>query len=137
MKNLTLIICLDDGGGMTFLGKRQSRDRVLLSEMFDSFSAPIYVLPYSTSILGEHEGRYISSDAPIKDAPEGGVVFLERGSIAAVIDEVETLVIYRWNRRYPKDAAIDIDLDAWRVLESREFVGSSHDKITKLVMKRR
>ena len=137
MKNLTLCVALDDAGGMTFCGKRQSRDRVMLSEMFATFGTPIYVAPYSVSILTSFAGKYVAADNPAFSAPSGGVVFLERGSVKAIIDDVETLVIYRWNRKYPSDGKIDIDLSEWRVERATEFVGSSHDKITKITMKRR
>jgi hypothetical protein len=44
-------------------------------------------------------------------------------------------VVYRWNRRYPGDVFFDLDVSAapWRCVETEEFVGSSHEKITKEV----
>lgn len=35
------------------------------------------------------------------------------------------------NRDYPVDLYFEIDLSRWKKISSKEFAGSSHDKITK------
>ena len=137
MKRFTVCICLDDGGGMTFLGKRQSRDRVLLSDIFSSFDDKIYVTPFTVPILTSHEDEYIVVDDPFRSAPDGAVIFDENIGLMPYLDDIETIVLYKWNRRYPSDKKIDISFEDWRTVEKTEFPGSSHEKITKLIMKRR
>ena len=49
---MTLIFCIDDGGGMLFGGKRQSRDRVLNQYLLSRIGdAPLWVTPYSASLF--------------------------------------------------------------------------------------
>ena len=48
-------------------------------------------------------------------------------------EKLESLVLYRWNRRYPADVYFDLDLSQWRLVSRREFSGTSHDTITKEV----
>ena len=43
---------------------------------------------------------------------------------------IEKLMIFKWNRVYPKDFEFDIDLSEWKLSQSSEFKGSSHDNIT-------
>lgn len=136
MKNYTVCICLDDRGGMTFLGKRQSRDRILLDEMFSSFGE-VYVTDFSVPILTEHVGEYTVVKDLFADSPEGAVLFNENLGLKDHLEDIETIVLYKWHRKYPYDQQIDISFDEWRTTKKTEFVGSSHEKITKLVMKRR
>ena len=51
------------------------------------------------------------------------------------IDKIERLVLYCWNRDYPFDQSLDLDLAKWRLTGSSELVGTSHT-ITKFVYER-
>ena len=47
---------------------------------------------------------------------------------------VETIIVYRWNRHYPADQIFPEEwLQCRSLKESREFAGSSHEKITREV----
>ena len=50
---------------------------------------------------------------------------------------IGTLVIYRWNELYPSDVKFDLDVVAagFKLVESYDFKGSSHDRITKEIYK--
>ena len=49
--------------------------------------------------------------------------------------DIEKIILYRWNRKYPADFRFDINLEdsEWKLAETREFTGSSHEKITEEV----
>ncbi len=137
MKRITVAVCVDDRGGMTFFGKRQSRDRVLISELCESVQEKIYIHPYSKLLFEPHEERYVSADNPIDACPDGGICFIENISLAEHADVIETVILYKWNRVYPFDKKLDLALDGFSVECESEFVGSSHDKITKLILRRK
>ena len=40
------------------------------------------------------------------------------------------VVLYKWNRVYPADQYFAMDLSGWKLVETVEFPGSSHEKIT-------
>lgn len=48
---------------------------------------------------------------------------------------VEKIIKFKWNREYPADFyfGIDVTLPVWKMIETEEFAGSSHEKITKEV----
>lgn len=139
MKNITVALCTDERGGMMFNKRRQSRDRVLIAELVNSTEEKIYISRYSRLLFEPHIDRVVICDDPIRDCGEGGVCFVEDTPILPYIDDISRLVIYNWNRRYPCDVAFEVDHEAvgfTRVSES-EFVGSSHEKITKGVYERK
>ncbi|MBR7116127.1 MAG: ribonuclease Z [Clostridia bacterium] len=136
-KSITVVICLDDEGGMTVFGKRQSRDRVLIEELCESVSAPIYVNTFSSFLFRDRADRVHISDDPLGDCPDGGVAFIENLPLLPHIDDIGTVILYKWNRLYPSDVKIDISFDGFRVESRKDFVGSSHERITKIIMTKR
>ena len=134
-RRLRVVLCLDDEGGMTFFGKRQSRDRVLIDELCSSTDGMIYISSFSSHLFGGHEDRVSVCRDPLSECPDGATVFVENLALKPYADEIEEILLYRWNRLYPSDKKIDISFDGFRVISKKEFVGSSHDKITKLILR--
>ena len=51
-------------------------------------------------------------------------------TVSGIVDRLEKLIIFRWNRKYPADFWLDVDLGDWKLIEAEEFPGNSHEKIT-------
>ena len=134
---ITVAVCLDDRGGMMLFGRRQSRDRVLIGELCESADVTIYTNRFSEMLFAGHEDRIAVSDNPLDECPDGGIAFIENLPLLPHIDRISRLISYKWNRLYPSDVKIDIDLSAFGVIGRKDFVGSSHDKITKLTLMRK
>ena len=131
MRKITVAITVDDRMGIAFNNRRQSQDRILISDLVSTVSDNIYVSEYSQSLFTTHEGKTVVVDDPISECPDGECCFLEKTLIDAHISDVEKFIVYRWNRHYPSDMKLDVDFSGYRMVESAEFVGSSHEKITK------
>ncbi|MBE6635945.1 MAG: ribonuclease Z [Ruminococcaceae bacterium] len=138
MKKITVAVCVDDEGGMLFYGKRQSRDRHLISELIEwADGRRIYIYPFSKALFPDEGTAVIAAD-PITECTDGGICFIENLDILPYIDSVGELVIYRWNRLYPSDKKLDINpiSQGFVLKETTDFVGSSHEKITKEVYRK-
>lgn len=134
---MKLIVCLDDGGGMAFNKRRQSRDSALIDDLKKHLNgAPLWMLPYSAPLL-EGSGILcrVHENAPTL-AKKNDHCLLETLSPLPFANEINEIVIYRWNRRYPSDIYFDLDLSGFSRLAEVEFVGSSHEKITKEIWKK-
>ena len=46
---------------------------------------------------------------------------------------IEEIIVFCWNRRYPADVFLDVDVTAWKKVAEREFSGTSHERITERV----
>ena len=55
---------------------------------------------------------------------------VETERLAHMETEIEKIIAFRWNRRYPADFRLDLCLAGWTREEVREFPGTSHEKIT-------
>ena len=134
---MKLIVCLSDDGGMMFNHRRQSRDRVLIADMVQHVGeTPLWISPYSAPLFGEDCPSLRISPAPIKDAGENDYCFVEDTPLPQRMEDVNELLIYRWNRLYPSDVFFTCNTSAFSLAESHEFVGSSHDNITKEIWKK-
>ena len=138
MRRLTVIVCLDDRNGMTFNNRRQSRDRTLIDELCASHRGVIYINEYSLPLFEKHRDRVCVSLDPMRDCPDGGAVFAENIPLSPYLSEIEQLTVYRWNRIYPRDRTLDLDIPSSGLMlgESTEFTGSSHERITKEVYRK-
>jgi len=129
---MNLIVCIDDMGGMSFGSRRQSRDSAVYADIkAQTFGAKLYMNAYSAKQF-DGAKNIVITETPAQSAAAGEYCFIENLPVSDS-DSIETLIIYRWNRRYPADNYLNLDLKDWRLISSRDFVGSSHEKITKEV----
>lgn len=130
---MTVFVCIDDLGGMQFNHRRQSRDRAQLADML-ALVGPRRLLchPCSRSLLEEGGAHPVVDEQFLTLAQAGDCCFVENQALLPLADKISTLVLYRWNRTYPRDFLLDIPLPgAMRLCEAVEFAGHAHDKITR------
>ncbi len=142
---MTLILCIDTRLGVSFLGKRQSRDRVLSADIVNSAGGRrILISEYSKLLFDEakielSENNIFVTKNPIGDSDEGDLVFLEQKPKREDLLFASELVLYCWGRHYPSDRRLDRGLidENFELSEEREFVGNSHEKLTRYTLKRK
>ena len=133
---MTLILCLDDNNGMMFNRRRQSRDRILIANLLAHLGdRRLLISPYSASLFPADMANVTVADDPCAAAGEDDFAFVEDTCPDALWGKVTTLILYRWNRLYPADRYFHGDMTHLILTETTEFVGSSHEKITKEVWK--
>jgi len=133
---MKLIVCLDERMGMAFNQRRQSRDRVLTEDLVRSVKGSrLFVMPYSVPLFAGQDVELAVSEHPMLEATDRDWCFLELCS-PETVDGIKELIVYRWNRHYPSDTRFLPDLAAFSLVSSVDFVGSSHEKITKEVWKK-
>ena len=129
---MTVYICIDKRGGMLFNNRRQSRDSAVIDDILASAEGKLFISDFSKKLLFDKKGIKCKKN-PLEDSRAGDHVFCENLPLKDCVDKIGRLVIYNWNRLYPSDVKLDIDPTACSfILKSRtEFVGTSHEKITK------
>ena len=111
------IVCLDDKNGMVFNKRRQSRDCCVVERILDMTEGGcLWIHPFSELLFVEREAEQIHVRQEfLKCAGDG------------------EYCLFRWNRVYPADLRLDLALEDWKKTEEEEFVGNSHEKITREV----
>ena len=131
---MNIFVCLDEHGGMSFNQRRQSMDRVIRENMLQTIGeSNLYVNSYTAKQFKEDNEKLVVDDSCLETAETNAYVFVENCLLGEYVSNIEKIIVYRWKRDYPADLFFDIDLTVspWKLLESKEFVGYSHECIGK------
>lgn len=123
-------ICVDDDIGRLFGSRRQSRDGTLCADMIKTVGdGLLYIEKYSEPLFSDFAEKVCVCAEPPKD---DSYFFFEKTDPEIYGRFVSEWTIYRWNRLYPSDEKFSKELlRGFRLTATEEFVGSSHEKITK------
>ena len=131
---MTVIVCVDEKRGRTFLGKRQSRDALLCEDVLAlSGGARLVLSPYSAPLF---EGACVTvSENALSKAEKTDFCFSETEPLSPHKEKISRLVVYHWNRLYPADTFLDVTPEelGMTLVSREEFVGNSHETITREV----
>lgn len=130
---MILAVCLDNGNGLSFLGRRQSRDREVSSHILSRLGEnTLWLNPGSAELFPSDDPRIAVADAVPEARTGADVLFWEHGMTVTELRRFSQIWIYRWNRDYPRDTRFPVDAleSRYSLAERTEFSGYSHEKIT-------
>ncbi|MBQ0111410.1 MAG: hypothetical protein KBS41_05760 [Oscillospiraceae bacterium] len=114
----TVIFCLDKRDGLSFGGRRLSRDNEIFKDIEKDFGA--------VAIYSEISAEFLKTDKT------SDTVFCEVEIPPQYLNNCQKAVIYRFDREYPFDISLQKDFyDSFALKQKTEMQGNSHDKIFK------
>ena len=133
---MKIIVCLDDNDGMLFNYRRQSMDIVLRQRVCQITNGhTLWMNTYSAGQFSDFSEEIAVDEDFLEKALEDDYCFIEDADISSYVSKVNTVIIYRWNRNYPQDTRFPISLfsNKWRLSNTYDFIGHSHNRITEEV----
>lgn len=131
---MIIIVAVDDRSGMTFNHRRQTQDSILREKIIELTAGKcLWMNCYSVQQFHSCDAAQIRVDDNfLREAASGEFCFLEDQPIKEYEKQIEQIILFKWNRRYPGDLYFDIDVkgEGWRLVRTEDFAGSSHEKIT-------
>lgn len=130
---MIVIVCVDDNKGMMFNHRRQSRDIKVCEDILATVGEGcLFMNEYSYKLFGGLLSDNVHVDSEfLQKAEMGEYCFVEDMSLLPFIEKVEKVIIYWWNRSYPADFYFDLPIGGWKVEDTMEFEGNSHERIKK------
>lgn len=132
---MTIIVCVDDRGGMLFNRRRVSSDRIVTGKVLEiAGSAKLRIKPYSAKLFANPAELYIAEDY-LSAADCGDVCFAEEQLSPDDLRRASRVIVFHWNRSYPSDVKFPLE-QLRRMAEPEsvtEFKGNSHERITQEV----
>lgn len=127
---MKVIVAIGDKNGMLFNKRRQSQDEKLREYILKLCkSNKLHMNSYSAKQFKNNSEILVSEN--FLEKTKDSFCFVETNPLAPYVDEIETLYICKWNREYPSDMKLDIDLtDGWVLNFFVDIEGNSHKKIT-------
>lgn len=134
---MIIIACVDDNNGMLFHQRRQSRDIALYNRILQLTEGKRLLMnEYSAKqfLKEEHQNVIVQSDF-LDIAQEQDYCFVENTDISQYGNDIQKIILYRWNRVYPADYYFEfpINKDIWKLQKVSDIKGNSHDMITEEV----
>lgn len=129
---MTLFLTVDNAFGIAFNHRRQSRDGVLISDLLSSAEGMIKMTGYSSKLFSNAQNIIVCDDIFAECKCDA---FCECIDASPCFDMFDRIVVYKWNRDYPHDITLSKTPAecGFRLCDTYDFVGSSHDNITKEV----
>lgn len=131
---MQVIIPVENRNGMLFNHRRVSRDQKV-SERILAYCKEkrLWMNAYSAKLFENNPQIRVSETfLEQKDA----ICFVEDQDVTPYLPEIDTIILFHWNRDYPADFFFTVDLSEWNRIHQEEFAGKSHEKITMEVYKR-
>ena len=131
-----VIAVVDDGYGLMFNNRRQSRDSELIRRIIDNLcGTKLYISEYSQPLFQEYDLSVIICKPT--EVPDDAAYFMESPEILSN-SKIETITLYHWNRIYPADVFFPKEiLNGYKLDKITEFKGNSHDNITEEVWRKK
>ena len=136
---MKLIVCVDDRMGMMFNKRRQSKDAKVREDILSMLEEgkKLFVSPYTAKqFLPEEQEKLYVSETFLLEVTKEDICFIEDSDSSKLVDKIESIVLYRWNRQYPSDQYFTLDLSKYELVSSLDFVGNSHPEMCKEEYKR-
>ena len=136
---MTVVLCVDDRGGVMFHSRRQSQDREVRAKLWTLLGdKTLLVSPYTAKQFSQEEQKRLQiSDECYAQAGADAVCFAEDCLPDLTDPGIHCIILFRWNRVYPADRSFDLaQLKNWKCTKNEEFAGYSHEKITMEVYER-
>ena len=131
---MILAICIDDTNGMMFNHRRVSSDKKVIQDIMLNVDADMVAIsPYSLPLFKDFESNVVVAEDLLHSG--NTFCFAESGDFLSIRDEVQKLIVYKWNRRYPSDCKFPMESfhSVMKLHSVEEFQGNSHECITKEV----
>ena len=131
---MQVIITVENRNGMLFNHRRVSRDQKV-SERILAYckEKKLWMNAYSAKLFENNPQIRVSETfLEQKDA----ICFVEDQDVTPYLPEIDTIILFHWNRDYPADFFFTVDLSEWNRIHQEEFAGKSHEKITMDVYKK-
>ena len=125
-------VCVDDRNGMLFNKRRLSRDQAQQQDLLALCGGKnLWIHSFSAKLFADYEAHIIVDDCFLQNAGDGEICFVENQPLQPWLERLDGLILYRWNRVYPSDQTLDMDLSVFACKEREEFSGTSHETITR------
>lgn len=134
---MNCIACVDDRLGILFNHRRVSLDLAIAQDIAQwTQNTTLYMDHYSSELFQGVELHHMMLDSHLPKTTLAGWQFIEQQPIPTTFHSGDQWLIYYFNRRYPSDVQLPMDLNhdaCWSIVEATSFVGQAHDKITRVL----
>ena len=135
---MKVIVCCEKSNGMMFNNRRVSQDKVVSERIVElTKSNKLWMDSYSYTLFEKLNASNINlAENTLAEVADSEYCFVEKQEMLPYEKWISEIIVFRLERDYPFDKELEVDLSAWKLKLSEEFIGNSHEKITMEVYER-
>lgn len=136
---MIVIACVDKQNGMSFYGRRPTKDRVVQERILqDAYPGKVIMSRRCAAGFPEKsQPHIICRDSPMEAALDG-YCMIETENASSSASRIEKVILYRWDTVYPADVYFNLPLDTgWELESETYFDGYSHPNVRREVYVRK
>ena len=135
---MKVIVCCEKSNGILFNNRRVSQDKVVSERIVELMkSNKLWMDNYSHALFEKLNALNINiAENTLAEAADSEYCFVEKQELLPYEKWISEIIVFRWDKDYPFDKELDVDLSGWNLKHSEEFRGNSHEKITMEVYER-
>ena len=124
--------------GMLFNNRRLSRDAMVFEDIKTYLSGTLKINSFSEKLVAASGVNCEIFNNFVTNPDSESFYYIENISVKENLDTIDRIIVYWWNRKYPSDTKLDFDpLECgYKSTSVYEFVGKSHEKITREIFER-
>ena len=138
-----IVLCTDERLGISFCGRRQSRDKILTRDILSAArGGRLLIKEYSRLLFAEasidlEENGILVSEDPFSEAKDEDAVLIELSVSEDQLLLANEIVLYNWNRHYPATERVsEAFLEKnFELSDEYHFCGNSHENLTRYTLK--
>lgn len=130
---MKFIVCIDINNGLMFNNRRVSKDEAVLLDIKENVKK-ISMNEYSNKMFVDYN---LEDNVVVSDEFGDDYYFVENNDLCQYQDKITHLIIYNWNRDYPSDLKLELNLKEFNIVEENIIEGNSHPEIIKRLYVRR
>jgi hypothetical protein len=129
---MIILAFVDDNMGTMFNHRRQTKDKSVIERILNSEVDKVYVSSYTAKLFNNFPNteKIIVDDDMLDNASDDDICIVEGQDLTNYIDKIYGLILYKWNKVYPSDTKLGVDLSEFSLVHTDEFTGYSHENIT-------
>ena len=130
---MQIIVAVDNNNGMMFNNRRVSQDKAVRAKIDELLQGKkLWVNEYTMTQYKDSGTALCVDNDFLSKAEAEDFCFVENVTLADVLGQIKSMILFRWNRNYPSDFKLDVlpQECGFRCMSIEEFAGNSHEKIT-------
>lgn len=128
---MKIIACVDNRLGMMFNHRRVSFDRYIVDDLQELLDRELIIVNADLACKINKKLSVQISNTVMIDTDK--YQWIENVNLSNYQYEITDLILYYFNRDYPYDIELGIDLSLYEIQNRKDFKGYSHDKITRII----
>ena len=99
--------------------------------VINNLDGKLWIRGFSEDLFVDYMDKVMVDDNLFGKIGNEDICFIEDVTLSGMENDISEIILYKWNKKYPQDLGLELDLNCYELKESVDIQGYSHDVITR------